>query len=115
MRKGLQHNAAVLCACPCNTMKENYYRTITVDQNTLEILCRERDKQTLACAYYDEYYTVNTVQDAEEGGHMDSGRLEPKGDGICCSYSICLARSASSGAIRPRPCPALLPSAFSVP
>lgn len=62
--------------------KYDSYRTITVDQNTLEILRRERDKQTRARAYYDEYYTINTVQAAEEGVHMDSGRLEPNGDGI---------------------------------
>ena len=62
--------------------KYDSYRTIMIDSNTLDVLFREQSKQIRARAYYNECYTVNTVQDTEVDIHMDSGRLEPNGDGI---------------------------------
>ena len=46
------------------------------------ILRRERDKQNRARIYYDEFYTVNTVQDATDDVHLDSGWLIANGEGI---------------------------------
>ncbi|BAK97524.1 putative site-specific recombinase [Oscillibacter valericigenes Sjm18-20] len=62
--------------------KYDSYRTITVDRNTLNVLRCERGKQIRARAYYDEYYVINTVQDAAEDIHMDSGSLEVDGTGV---------------------------------
>ncbi len=79
--------------------KYDSYRTIAVDRSTLKVLRRERDKQLRARAYYDEYYTLYTVQGAADGAHMDSGSLEVNGDGT--PVSLVMVRENGSY-IQPR-------------